>query len=403
MLSHLKQTKFTVLASLSFLLSVGSFAQTLGAPPPSDTCQSQFVKLDPNKRITLKNDAIENNSFTVSRDLNQYGAAFSFDRGHGFFKNFNNLPPEAVWVDMGAGDGLALNEGLNEFPQIGKGVAISYKKTNSAVANRPDNRLEYLDGDFVENMWSAGRLDHLKGKVDLITDVHGPLAYSSDLKNLIEVYSDLLKPGGKLYFVMMNKRNFTPGVDAAGDPKSVNTFRAGDKEVELLDWLKKIPGLKVEATKTQNSRAGELYEEYLSFKIEKSDPKVVVPENLRTVSYFPSTPPRRIFVIDDNPTTLKTFRLDPVKGPITKEQIETIVKSASSSQPVNFEIVTHSKNAQKLVALKEKLKETQLYKNWISSGKAVKWQLSISDPSSADQLLKIIEEYEDMILEINWT
>jgi ribosomal-protein-alanine N-acetyltransferase len=256
------------------------------------------------EKVQINNQFINDNNFRVNRDLPNYNYQLPLEGGKGIETTLEKLPQHSVWVDMGAGEARALNDGLEKYPNIEKGIGIAFKRPLNATDSRPDGRLQYLDGDYVENMYQSGKLNSVKGKTDLITDVYGPISYSEDIPKLLQTYMDLLKPDGKLIFNIMSERNFSTALNQnrvinPGTVVPINKVSNGkvnaDDPTGMIDWLRKIPGIKVVETKQVKATHGNLYESSYSVEIIKTQPNVTIPNNLRTKTYEPSNPPLRTF------------------------------------------------------------------------------------------------------------
>ncbi len=258
------------------------------------------------KRIETTNPYLVNNDFTVSRRLMTYSMQMPFVHTPTLQKMVEQLPPQSTWIDMGAGSGRALADGLTQNDNIAKGIAISYRRPLDTVDESAlGDRFKYLDGDYVENMSLDGRLDHYVGKVDLITDMFGPLSYTEDFARVLQVYIDLLKTDGEMTFNLLSETNFkiVSGEFVVTEPKTGNTVIENGHVLRegLIAWLSNIPGLEVKEIVdyefSQPSDSQGKFERSIGIKIRKINSDVRVPQNLRMRNYEPASPPIRIFEV----------------------------------------------------------------------------------------------------------
>jgi hypothetical protein len=243
-----------------------------------ESCSLFFGHFEQTK---IENEYLEMNDFKVSRDLQKYSTVnLPFEKTKNVFDEVMALPEGSRWIDMGAGEARALVDGLVANTKIAEGIAIAYERP-FVIANpeKVPGRFRYLEGDFVENMAKEGRLDQFVGKVDLITDVYGPLSYSEKIPPLLQIYFDLLKPGGLLIFNVMTGRIKTPVMNTG-----------------LMGWISRLPGVEFLEVFHRNMVYSGGFENFYSIKIKKIESKIVVPKNLETDIYIPGNPPERTFI-----------------------------------------------------------------------------------------------------------
>lgn len=270
------------------------FAIIMGFPIISmaeGLCTAIFYKEIANKHM---ND----NDFTTSRELNNYSYEFEFRDSAPFSDVLLTLPSKAVWFDMGMGQGLALKQGLELNTDV-RGVGVSYKHpTHKQMASFETvrDRVTLLEGDYVEVMALKGRLEPWMGRVALITDVYGPISYTHDLSRVLQVYMDLLRPGGVIMFNLGTSRNYNqdkylPALE------SINTFlyRGYAGHGALYNWLLSIPGIEVADLIPRPVEYMGKVGAVLSVKIRKTSLKVQVPE-LLLLDYVEGKPPHRVFI-----------------------------------------------------------------------------------------------------------
>lgn len=190
---------------------------------------------------------VEQNKFTISRNLYNY-----FTILHSKFKkDLMSLNASHVWLDAGAGlamaqidyhnaaHGIIPIKYIKNFIKyikkksakegIAKTIAVSLNQPkdnillNQHIAN---NNITYIESDIV------ALIPHFIDfeSVDVITDVYGPLMYSS-FDKILESYLDMLKKGGRLYFI-------TPDI-------IIKIEKNPPKTLDLIEYLKMIKGINI--------------------------------------------------------------------------------------------------------------------------------------------------------------
>jgi hypothetical protein len=288
-----------MIKSLILVLSLCSLA--LQASASGSRCEEMFK----HARTAIQNEALEENQFNVSRRLAQYTAHFPFQIK--LDAELAALPPGSRWVDMGAGKAGALMDGLEKYPNL-LGTGIAFKKPWDMVKRREfADRFEYLDGELVENMAADGTLDHLRGKVQILTDLYGPLSYSEHLPELMQVYVDLLARGGVGFINMMSERKEGGRFSWARRAQWVNAIDSNPHG--FVEWLRTIPGIQVIESRTFKVDSPRISEKSDAVKILKIIDHVVVPHTIETLSYEAGSPPVRLFrsVRDSAPAAASGF------------------------------------------------------------------------------------------------
>ena len=292
---------FLRLANRGFLRPLVAILLVALIVPLNTMAQSKCVDIFLNHRITkINNWYITENAFNTDRTLDVYSDHFPFKTSESLKDIVLNLPTGTIWVDMGAGEARALADGLHANPRIAEGVAIAYNRPSNAFSgNNIPERFRYLEGDFVENMARNGKLDNLIGKVSFLTDVYGPISYSPNLPDVLQVYFDLLSLNGMAVFNLMWSKGLDLSVYTELRPlltNYVNKDGINDK-MGVIKWLSKIPGVEVVEISEFETWSGPDSEKSLAIKVRKVSKDVIVPETLRTVRYEASAPPVRIFEI----------------------------------------------------------------------------------------------------------
>lgn len=159
--------------------------------------RSQFEILqnfkDKNLEILKIEKSLNSNGFTTSRTLAEYNSAFKLR------PILAKMTSKHRWLDSGAGRALAQLEYLSLFkssaldsPEL---IALAYKKPWFVTSNK--KKFKYLGGRKLED-YSILEL----GKFELITDFLGPLSYSKNPAQVLNIYLDMLNVDGtlKIYF-----------------------------------------------------------------------------------------------------------------------------------------------------------------------------------------------------------
>lgn len=247
---------------------------------------------------SVENSHMDTNDFATGRHLTEYSYEFEFRDSAPFSEVLLELPPKSVWFDMGFGQGFALKEGLQANTDI-HGVGVAYKRpSNKTFADfvSVQDRVTFLEGDFVEIMALQGRLDPWRGQVSLITDVYGPLSYTHDLSRVLQVYMDLLKPGGVVMFNMGVARNYVDD-HYLPEMEMINTvvFRGQTGQTAFYQWLLNIPGVEVADMVPRRVQFDGRIGAVLAIKLRKISESVAVPE-LQLLDYVEGKPPHRMFI-----------------------------------------------------------------------------------------------------------
>lgn len=135
-----------------------------------------------------------------SRYSKGYKGGYSYEEelkyGRDFFKNiFSNLQREDIYLDSGAGDGEAILEYRQKFPEGAQVIGIS--KTQPIAlekivgVEREDTKFFYYLADF-----NQLPLDSLANRVSVMTDIKGAFLYSLDPVLVIQRIGGILKEGG---------------------------------------------------------------------------------------------------------------------------------------------------------------------------------------------------------------
>jgi len=205
------------------------------------------------KRVELQ-DIIANNAFYHSRDLGEYRRIV----GGRFQERLGALRPDQHWIDMGAGDAVAIREyykGL-QGTKGARTTALAYSEPLddtveiTTSAGRTVQGVEPFRGPKYEafqqfasetpefrpmfgKMLDEYSLDEI-GKADLVTDVMGPLSYAERMDGVFAKYADITNVGGEIHTHIPHQ---TFIVDAAGKQVPIAEF--------AREWIGQSRGLEL--------------------------------------------------------------------------------------------------------------------------------------------------------------
>ena len=182
------------------------------------------------------------NTFTTGRGLNHYRSSFN-RRGYPILTFTQELEkiksnPNGHWLDAGGGMGFATQEAITPGSKF-KSTLVSVETPAEDIfdSSTGELRRKVIKGKFIEDI-----ADDEIEKSDLITDMYGPLAYSSHPDQVIRKYINNLKQDGVIYI------HLGDDLDTFGFYDQVVT--PDGKVLTLSEWLESIPGLKVDIVKT---------------------------------------------------------------------------------------------------------------------------------------------------------
>lgn len=193
-----------------------------------------------------------------------------------FAKNLERIRTHGGhWIDSGAGQGFALIDFLHGTTSAVEGVRLTgIGLTRPRRRDFPD-KIKFISGS-VEEL----RTDGIR-KANLITDIIGPLSYSAHPEQVIRRYLELMSDDGITYIVM--KKNCT----------YIKHRGLFSRNIDLTQWLKKIPGLNVEVEDVPDTY------NIVRVKIKKVPGSTPILPNLTLRSADKGLPPGRHFWIED--------------------------------------------------------------------------------------------------------
>lgn len=232
--------------------------------------------------------------YVIDRSLTAYGHALN----DGFADSLAGLGPEDRWLDIGAGQGLAI---LDYFAPSYEAAPVKSGKARVVAMSIEDrrtprwkqvatvlgtNQLQYLYNKRLRE-YSAGEL----GRFQLITDVIGGFSYTEDLTLFMEKVLAMLTVYGNFYSVMQDVRS-EQGINKphyAGAPYLTEIKKADGTDLGICAWLKSISCVEV----TCQLKA-DWVPPIESYRVHKTCNEVNVPK-LERVHFQAGTPPERGF------------------------------------------------------------------------------------------------------------
>jgi hypothetical protein len=271
--------------------------QSLGASSVQEPVQpridQEFLKQE---KIYRRQGA---ESYTANRGLAKYSEVLPT----GFCDALSKLGSSDRWLDIGAGEGMAILDYYAPQHDAGsaekcggagpraRAVAISIEdrrtdKWREQAGSVDGDRLQYLSGKRL----SQYSLEEL-GKFQLITDVYGGFTYTDNLSRFVEKALSLLEIGGAFYTVLSSV-HLENGKEKLGTWYRTELVDGASRPVTVCSWLKQTTCTKVTCeSKSDRDEPSEL------IKIRKLCSGVSVPR-MNTVEYTAGTPPERRFQLE---------------------------------------------------------------------------------------------------------
>lgn len=228
-LAYLEEPSNESLLMLAFALGELSESDFTTGLSSEITAEIEKLPRPDQGEVDLVPGRLATNDFRIDSALATYKSGLP----DAFADALNALETGQRWLDGGAGEARP----MQEYLRGGKAsaVAFSYKRPTSESLDQFEEsnraRFVYHEGDFAA---LTGKLDPRKERFDLITDHNGVLMYTRTLSEDLTRYLELLKPGGRMFFVL------NPG-DAV-----IN----GNRNPEGIErWLSEIVGARVASRK----------------------------------------------------------------------------------------------------------------------------------------------------------
>lgn len=239
--------------------------------------------------------------YVIDRSLAAYGLALQ----PGFAQSLANLGPEERWLDIGAGQGLAV---LDYFSQDydprqagrrerhikkGRAVAMSIEDRRTPRWQQTADTLEPNQIRYVFNKPLREYSSQELGQFQLISDVIGGFSYTENLSLFMDKVLSLLTVNGTFYTVAQDVRNEAGSNKPhyAGDPFLTRIRNAAGEDVGICAWLKQISCVEVSC-----DYKGDWIPPIETYRIRKTCNATVVPP-LKNERFVAGTPPERLFLL----------------------------------------------------------------------------------------------------------
>lgn len=245
------------------------FREGAGAPDPKIKVAS-----DADRAYVKKQH--QDSTFTVGRNIGNYYALIDsqLNKRIRLKSTLESLikKDDAHWLDAGGGLGYATENITNIRGSKIKSTLVSVE----TPATNLGQRRKVIKGKFIEDID-----DELIPKSDLITDVYGPMAYSSRPDLVLMKYIKNLKPEGSAFIHLGDE------LDKFGEYHKILTKKG--EVISLTDWIKGIPGLKVEVGSSRLFEGDSMVYKgekgrTLMFKLSKKAEQIKIPE-LERISF----------------------------------------------------------------------------------------------------------------------
>lgn len=298
MMSLMKSTIARLLALLLIQCAgvTGALAQNTASPPGIEAERAKQEK------IYHGRGELRLEGYVIDRSLSAYVRALP----GGFAQSLANLAPEERWLDVGAGQGLAVldyyapeydpRQAGRRERQIKKGSSVAmsiedrrtprWQQTVDTVAPK---QLQYVFGKSLRE-YSIEEL----GRFQLITDVIGGFSYTENMTIFMEKVLSLLTVNGMFYTVAQDVRNEAGSNKPhyAGEPFLSQIKNATGEDIGICNWLKKISCIEVTC-----EYKGDWTPPIEAYRIRKTCDNVTVPQ-LKSERYVAGTPPERVFLMN---------------------------------------------------------------------------------------------------------
>lgn len=236
--------------------------------------------------------------YVIDRSLSSYGDALA----PGFDRALAALGPQDRWLDIGAGQGLAILDYYAPTPESetpasrtpasrkARAVAMSIEDRRTArwtqiASTLGTNQLQYLYSKRLRE-YSVEEL----GKFQLISDVIGGFSYTEDLSLFMQKVLGMLTVNGSFFGVLQDVRaeHGTNKPHYPGAP-FLTEIRAAGTDIGVCAWLKQISCVEVSC-----HLKGDWVPQIEAYRVRKVCEDVSVPK-LEQYHFIAGTPPERGF------------------------------------------------------------------------------------------------------------
>jgi hypothetical protein len=240
---------------------------------------------------------VEENNFNVGRELGEYMARL----GPRFKAFLDGLTESDHILDAGSGETIAWSQYLmrnfhsywNFIPHLNlsapraRASAVTFQISDGAEEKARQAGVHVLKGRFFEDLADHEVLSN-GGSLAGIVDFYGVLAYTSKPSQILQQYFQLLRPSGKIFFLLgmsSPTRYFNLSRPTWGQPMAAESLYAstvvtsGKEEISFPEWIRRIPGIRVTSSivpsYTPHTKLEIKYLSYESLEIEVVDPAIV--------------------------------------------------------------------------------------------------------------------------------
>lgn len=282
-------------AVLMLCLGAGNAPAQNTTAPPVDAERSKQEK------IYQARGELRLEGYVIDRSMSAYVRALPA----GFAQALANLGPEERWLDIGAGQGMAVldyyspeydpRQAGRRERQIKKGRAVAMSiedrrtpRWQQTAETLEPKQLQYVFGKPLRE-YSTEELGHFQ----LITDVIGGFSYTENLSLFMEKVLSLLTVNGTFYTVSQDVRNEAGSNKPhyAGEPFLSQIRNATGNDIGICAWLKQISCVEVSC-----DYKGDWIPPLETYRIRKTCNNVAVPP-LKIEHYVAGTPPERVFLL----------------------------------------------------------------------------------------------------------
>lgn len=211
--------------------------------------------------------------------------------GSDFVDSLTRLKAGDGWMDMGSGDGAAASEFLHTFHGASPGeapnvTAVAYAHADTTALERTFPTFRGLYGRYLETI-----PDRTLGRAKVISDLFGPLSYTTQFDRVLQRYGDMLEVGGEVY-AYLGFRSHLP-LDPSGVARTDRPDH-GLARIQGTEFLRalgeRLVGLRIEGEVGKP----QLFDGAKSarLKLTKTAETVVVPE-LKLHTFLADSPPVR--------------------------------------------------------------------------------------------------------------
>jgi hypothetical protein len=247
-----------------------------------------------------------NRGFVTNRGFAEYNRLLGLEPEIASLdQTLQNLPKNSYWIDAGAGYGAAFKTVFSDprFNHISQMLGLSFAAPMGlnihALQTESNGRIKYLETGYLENHIESEFLSEqirpFQNKADLITDIFGPISYTSDLDKVLNIYFKLLKKNAKLRFLY---------TVTEGAPKDIDTDKIFDHRLNLISGSQnsvkflfdQVRGIKHQILIKDQIKTTYKTTTVFLIEIQKISDVVIVPQ-IETVNFVAGTPPYRFFKV----------------------------------------------------------------------------------------------------------